>query len=215
MARFEALHTKIWRDPDFYEWQTDEKLAFLWLLTNEQATQSGLQEVHPAVMAAELKTSESRAEEILRLFAQAGKVEIDGRLVWIVRRFDYRPNSPKVRESALRDLRLHARSRLTQRFWERYKHLWPEAEREGVHRELEALWRLNGQTVEPPTSKGFASSSPDGPIQSIPIQSIPLHSDSSPNRSTPAGEEQIDVDGIRAGMRHLVRSKDLNRALRG
>jgi hypothetical protein len=206
VARFESIHTKTWRDPDFYEWPADTKLGWLWLLTNEQATQSGLQEVHAAVMATELRVGEERVRDILQLLARAGKVELAGRLVWVVRRFDYRPNSPKVRESVLRDLRLHARSPLTRRFWKRYRQRWPEAERTSVQKELEALWSSAADGLDT-----VCGPSGDGPIQTNPIEV-----QSVPNQTGPR-TRQIDIDAlraaIRAGIRGAASAKDLNRVL--
>jgi len=210
MARFESINTKTWRDPTFYDWPTDAKLAWIWFLTNEQATRSGLQEVHRAIMAAELGVLVDRAEAILKLLAESGKVDLDGTLVWVVRRFDYQPNSPKVRESVARDLRLHARSPLVHRFWARYRHLWPAQEREVLERELTAMWSCgasNGQTVEPSDGSPTVSQpSIDGPITTLNQSTL------NQDQTTPEGQG-MGFEVFSREVRALFASKDMNKAV--
>ena len=42
MARYRPVHVKIWSDPHFEEYSKNQKLIFLYLITNEHTTESGI-----------------------------------------------------------------------------------------------------------------------------------------------------------------------------
>jgi uncharacterized phage protein (TIGR02220 family) len=42
MAKYRSILTRVWKDPDFENYTPDQKLVFLYLCTNDSATESGL-----------------------------------------------------------------------------------------------------------------------------------------------------------------------------
>lgn len=51
MARYRPIHVKIWSDPDFENYTKDQKLIFLYLITNEHTTESGIYPVTPKTIS--------------------------------------------------------------------------------------------------------------------------------------------------------------------
>jgi hypothetical protein len=42
MAKYRPIYMKIWKDPDFEDYELPQKIIFLYLLTNESTTESGI-----------------------------------------------------------------------------------------------------------------------------------------------------------------------------
>jgi len=83
MAEYRFIKSRIWSDPYFYNLTNDERLAFIWLFTNERTTTSGIYPLLPPVMAAELKITVEEAERILQKFEQDGKILYRDGYVWV------------------------------------------------------------------------------------------------------------------------------------
>jgi len=83
MAEYRFIKPRIWSDPYFYNLTNDERLAFIWLFTNERTTTSGIYPLLPPVMAAELKIAVEEAEKILQKFEQDGKILYRDGYVWV------------------------------------------------------------------------------------------------------------------------------------
>ena len=65
MAKYRPVHTKIWKDPDFEEYSKDQKLVFLYLITNEQTTESGIYPVTPKTVSNETGIPLATVKELL------------------------------------------------------------------------------------------------------------------------------------------------------
>jgi len=83
MAEYRFIKPHIWSDSYFYNLTNDERLAFIWLFTNERTTTSGIYPLLPPLMAAELKITVEEAERILQKFEQDGKILYRDGYVWV------------------------------------------------------------------------------------------------------------------------------------
>jgi hypothetical protein len=84
MADFRQIHTRIWKDDWFSNLETDAKLLFIYLFSNEQAEVSGVYELPIKYMAFESDLPKERILELLQQFEDAGKVVYRNGWVWVV-----------------------------------------------------------------------------------------------------------------------------------
>jgi hypothetical protein len=106
MAEFRNIHTRIWKDNWFSELETDEKLLFIYLFSNERASVCGMYELPMKYIVFETGISADRVSEILNRFSAAGKVYYQNGIVWVVnlKRYNDSGESVKVRIRAAKDL---------------------------------------------------------------------------------------------------------------
>lgn len=105
MAEFRSIHTRIWKDDWFTNLETDEKLLFVYLFSNSQASVCGIYELPIRYIAFESGLDISRVKAILDKFELDKKVYYRNGLVWVVNLRKYNEsNSPKVAIRIKKDL---------------------------------------------------------------------------------------------------------------
>jgi len=65
MATYRPIHTRIWKDPDFEKFNYTQKLIFVYLLTNESTTESGIYPITTKTISNETGVPIKRVEELL------------------------------------------------------------------------------------------------------------------------------------------------------
>lgn len=65
MAKYRPVLSAIWSDPDFEEYSKDQKLIFLYLITTEKTTESGVYAVTPKAISSETGIPVSTVKEVL------------------------------------------------------------------------------------------------------------------------------------------------------
>lgn len=94
MADYRQIHTSIWKDQWFMDLDPSEKLLFIYLFSNEQASMSGLYKVPPKVIAFETGLDMQQVRDAMAKFDRDGKVHYDWSTgtVWVC-------NMPKYHEA--------------------------------------------------------------------------------------------------------------------
>jgi len=70
MANYRQIHTKIWRDNWFLELDTDEKLLFIYLFSNDNSNLAGIYELNERIIQLETGLDKNRITGILSRFAR-------------------------------------------------------------------------------------------------------------------------------------------------
>lgn len=97
MADFRQIHTRIWKDAWFMDLDTEDKLLFIYLFSNERASVAGIYELSMKVIIFESGLTRERITAALDRFRQARKVFYENGIVWVVNLRKYNANaSPKV-----------------------------------------------------------------------------------------------------------------------
>ena len=84
MANYRQIHTNIWTDSWFLELDTQEKLLFIYLFSNDRTSLSGIYELHKKVISFETGISVNAITKMLQKFQDANKVYVEGNVVWVV-----------------------------------------------------------------------------------------------------------------------------------
>ena len=74
MAIFRKIHTSFWSDTFIQDLDNDQRLFYLYLLTNERTKQCGIYEISKKQMAFDLGYSIDRVSKLLKYFIDTGKV---------------------------------------------------------------------------------------------------------------------------------------------
>jgi hypothetical protein len=74
MAIFRKVHTQIWSDPFFSELDSDKKIFYLYLLTNERTKQCGIYEISKRHIAFDLHISTDKVNKLIEYFSSIGKI---------------------------------------------------------------------------------------------------------------------------------------------
>lgn len=108
MAEFRNIHTRIWKDEWFTDLEVDEKLLFIYLFSNQQASVCGMYELPIKFISFETGIDKDRVIEILNKFSTAGKVHYEDGVVWVVNlnKYNNSGNSDKVRTRIVKDLEI-------------------------------------------------------------------------------------------------------------
>ena len=97
MAEFRSIHCKTWRDDWFSELPTDAKLLWLYLITNQSTSVSGIYQLPVKFMAFETGLDKIRVTQILDMFKSDGKIDYDDSVIWVKKMREYQSTaSPKV-----------------------------------------------------------------------------------------------------------------------
>jgi len=106
MADFRNIHTRIWTDAWFSELQPDEKLMFIYLFSNPNASVCGMYEMPKRNISLDTGISLDRVSEILNKLSAAGKVFYENGIVWVVnlKKYNDSGDSSKVRIRIAKDL---------------------------------------------------------------------------------------------------------------
>jgi hypothetical protein len=75
MAIFRKVHVTFWSDPFISELDTEHKLFYLYLMTNENTKQCGIYEITKKQMAFDLGYSMDRVSALLAYFTTRGKIK--------------------------------------------------------------------------------------------------------------------------------------------
>jgi hypothetical protein len=106
MADFRTIYTRIWTDAWFSELEQDEKLLFVYLFSNPNASVCGMYEMPKRNISIDTGISIGRVTTILDKFANSGKVYYENGIVWVVnlKKYNDSGNSVKIQERARKDL---------------------------------------------------------------------------------------------------------------
>jgi hypothetical protein len=77
MAEYRQIHNQIWKDSWFFKLESDLKLLFIYLFSNERSQLSGIYELPKEVIAFETRLPEKTIAAGLRDFDASGKVAYD------------------------------------------------------------------------------------------------------------------------------------------
>lgn len=75
MAIFRKIHTQLWSDPFFSELDTEKKLFYIYLLTNEKTKQCGIYEISKKHICFDLDISLEKVNKLLNFFISKGKLQ--------------------------------------------------------------------------------------------------------------------------------------------
>lgn len=90
------INTNFWKDSYIVDLQTDEKLLFLYLLTNHMTNIAGIYELSVREMAFDTDIDKSRIQEILNKFIKDGKIEYINGWVALNNWIKHQSQNPKV-----------------------------------------------------------------------------------------------------------------------
>lgn len=96
MANYRQIHVSIWKDDWFLDLDTEAKLLFIYLFSNELASLAGIYKLPLKVIAFETGLSSDYIMNTLAMFEQAGKVYYQNGIVWIRKMRDYNRGGDKV-----------------------------------------------------------------------------------------------------------------------
>lgn len=125
MATYRPVHRKIWKDPEFQEYGSHGKLIFLYLITNESTTESGIYTISLRTIANETEIPIEIIKEYFEtdIFSNVD-YDKDNKLVFVRKFKKYNGlGSPRlVIKSIQKDCKLTKQSWL----WEKYVQEYPE-----------------------------------------------------------------------------------------
>lgn len=75
MAIFRKIHTQIWSDPFFSELESDKKIFYLYILTNERTRQCGIYEISKKHIAFDLGITIDKVSKLIYYFTSVGKIK--------------------------------------------------------------------------------------------------------------------------------------------
>jgi len=104
MANYRQIHVSIWKDEWFIDLNSDEKLLFIYLFSNELASLSGIYKLPIKVMHWETGLDEDFIKNSLIKFEQGNKVIYREGIVWIVNMRKYHKGSSLVEKRIQKDL---------------------------------------------------------------------------------------------------------------
>lgn len=96
MANYRQIHVSIWKDEWFLELESDEKLLFIYLFSNELASLSGLYKISLKVIAFETGLPVSFVSASMEKFARMGKAYYADGLLWVKNLRRYNQGSSKI-----------------------------------------------------------------------------------------------------------------------
>ncbi len=107
MAEWRKIQTKFWQDSEILDLTPEDKLFYLYLLTNPHTTACGCYELSPKIAATELGYSIDIINQLLQEFAERGKIRYDTKTkeVLIVNWLKYNSvSSPTVKKLLKKEL---------------------------------------------------------------------------------------------------------------
>jgi hypothetical protein len=105
MANYRQIHVSIWKDEWFLDLEPRDKLLFIYLFSNENASLSGLYKLPMKVIAFETGLEVKYITDALARFSKANKVHYENGIVWVVnmRRY-HETKSSKVQQRISNDI---------------------------------------------------------------------------------------------------------------
>lgn len=107
MAEYRTIHTKMWRDSWYSELDVEGKLLWVYLITNQAASLTGIYHLPIRYAAFETGLGPERVETLLAQFVLSGKIEYENEIVWIHKMRKYQAqneSSPKIKPRIEKDL---------------------------------------------------------------------------------------------------------------
>lgn len=111
MAVFRKVHTQIWSDPFFSELDSEKKLFYLYILTNERTKQCGIYEISKKNICFDLSMSLDKVNKLLMYFIKLGKLQFSdstneiGIKNWAKYNYSTSPKVLKCIESELKEVK--------------------------------------------------------------------------------------------------------------
>ena len=166
MADYRNIHTRIWADSWFSELASDEKLTFFYLFSNPNASVSGLYEIPKRTIALDTGIEMSRLNEILDVFANAGKVFYQDGVVWVVnlRKYNDSGDSIKIRSCIQKDLEKIKDCELKTRYMDDLQIPYPEPQIPYPEKKSETK---RNETKRNETKRDETQSAPDSRFDEI------------------------------------------------
>ena len=97
MAEYRQIECLMWKDNWFIDLDANEKLLFVYLLSNESTSVAGIYEISMKVMSFENSIDLERVKNILNKFIKEKKIRYEDGILWVLNSRKYqRSNSPKV-----------------------------------------------------------------------------------------------------------------------
>jgi len=125
MAKYRPIYTKIWRDPDFQELETDGKLIFVYLCTNESVTESGIYPITAKTISNDTDIPRDRVDEILNGGIKNIVYDPENHYVFVRKAIRYHPigGKPDNRSKAISTDYQHS---LITPLWQEFVKEYPE-----------------------------------------------------------------------------------------
>lgn len=96
MAKKRMINTCFWSDPFIQELKTDEKLLYLYLLTNERTSICGIYEVTKRTICFDTGLTEHRLQQIVDRLVQSGKLRTHKNWYYIINFAKHQQNNPSI-----------------------------------------------------------------------------------------------------------------------
>src|SRR5512139_1976447 len=89
MADFRQVYCKVWRDDWFSELPTDARLLWMYLITNQSTSVSGIYQQPIKFIAFETGLEIGRVTQIMDMFKSDGKIDFDDSVIWVKNMREY------------------------------------------------------------------------------------------------------------------------------
>lgn len=150
MADFRNIHTRIWTDSWFCELSPDEKLLFIYLFSNPNASVCGMYEMPKRNIALDTGISLDRVSQILDTFSASGKVHYQNGVVWVVnlKKYNDSGDSSKIRVRIAKDLAALPDCEMKRQYFQRENIPYPETNIGYPEKMSETERRQKGEETE-------------------------------------------------------------------
>lgn len=140
MADYRQIHVRIWDDPWFVDLTPGARLAFIWLISNDKASVSGIYEFSVGRCARETGLSRKQVSDAIDSFILSGKVMIEENYIWVKKLRKYNDSgSPNAYKRIMTDLELLPDGLMKESYLSYYPRIEkPEANPEPLDNECEA-----------------------------------------------------------------------------
>ena len=122
MARYRPVSTHIWKDPAFQRYTSKQKLIFLYLISNESTTESGIYPVTTTTIAQGTDISEKEVTKIMQNGFKNVTYDLDDEMIFVhyFLRYNRRGRPENIRKSIENDF-----NRMPHPLWHIFKKLYP------------------------------------------------------------------------------------------
>jgi hypothetical protein len=105
MAKYRPIKTNTWDDDYIFKLDSDEKLVWIFLLTNERTSLCGIYKISISYIYRMTKVSEERIKAILEKFEKDDRIKyIDNTWISIKNVVKHHSTSPKITDGIVREL---------------------------------------------------------------------------------------------------------------
>lgn len=121
MANYRQIHVSIWKDEWFLDLDTDEKLLFIYLFSNESASLAGIYKIALKVICFETGLDAEFVTAALTKFARDGKVYYQDGYIWVVNMREYNRGGETVYKRIVADVEALPNCELKRKYLEYYR----------------------------------------------------------------------------------------------